>query len=581
MDLKYQAALRTRTDLNKYGDNALLLFALQLRFEIEDIDTVATNSLTDGPDDKKCDLVYVDKESQIAVIAQGYFCHKTQLPTEAPANKASDLNTAVTWFISTPFEQIPSHLQSAAAELREALSNKEIGSIEFWYSHNLPESQNVQNELDAVTRNAQIAISQCFPGFENLNISGLELGLSTTETLYKSLTIPILVSDELEVSISEGFDIAASDWTSFITTVPAQWLYSLFQQHGSKLFSANIRGYLGSRNIDANINNGIKQTAIDDPKNFCIFNNGITAITHNFRHDQPAETLKLTGISIVNGAQTTGAIGNLESPPSSEVRIQARFIVCSNSSTIRSVIRYNNSQNKVEAPDFRSNDSVQSRLVVEFGSIPDTEYSGGRRGGAEDVIRRRPNLLPSSTVGQALSAFHGDPLSAYNRKSEIWTSNNLYGKVFNFETSAKHIVFVYSLYEILDDVKRSLSEKSKGGSITQAELEQHNFFSKRGSTVVATAAIADCLEVIMGQNIPNRFKLSFGRISPSNAKLIWQEILGPIIALISHLTPAVSQGLKGQEYTTQPIRTFRSLVDATKVANRAIYETFKSKVEVS
>ena len=580
MSLRYQAALRTRTDLNKYGDNALLLFALQLRFEIEDIDTVATNSLTDSPDDKKCDLVYVDEESRIAVIAQGYFCHKENLPNAAPANKASDLNTAVTWFISTPLEEIPNHLQSAATELRKALSNKEIESIEFWYSHNLPESQNVQNELDAVTRAAKAAIDQCFPGFDNLNISGIELGLSTTETLYMSLTIPILVSNELRVSISEGFHISAPEWKSFITTVPAKWLHDIFKEHNSNLFSANIRGYLGSRNIDANINNGIKQTAIDDPENFCIFNNGITAITHNFRYDQSSKILELTGISIVNGAQTTGAIGNLDVPPSAEARIQARFIVCSNSSTIRSVIRYNNSQNKVEAPDFRSNDSVQSRLVLEFNDIPETEYSGGRRGGAEDIIRRRPNLLPSSTVGQALSAFHGDPLSAYNRKSEIWTSNNLYGKVFNLETSAKHIIFVYSLYEILDDFKRALSEKKARGSITQAESEQHDFFSKRGSTVVATTAIADCLEVIIGQNIPNRFKLSFGKISPTQAKTIWQDILGPIIALISHLTPAVSQGLKGQEYTTQPIKTFRSLVDATKVANREIYEAFKQKVEI-
>jgi len=93
MEATHQVALKSRTDLAKYGDNALLLFTLQLRFEIEDIDAVATNSLTDSPNDKKCDLVYVDKESQIAVIAQGYICKKSVFPDEAPANKASDLNT--------------------------------------------------------------------------------------------------------------------------------------------------------------------------------------------------------------------------------------------------------------------------------------------------------------------------------------------------------------------------------------------------------------------------------------------------------------------------------------------------------
>ena len=38
MEATHQVALQSRTDLEKYGDNALLLFSLQLRFEIEDID---------------------------------------------------------------------------------------------------------------------------------------------------------------------------------------------------------------------------------------------------------------------------------------------------------------------------------------------------------------------------------------------------------------------------------------------------------------------------------------------------------------------------------------------------------------
>jgi len=583
MQSTHQAALQSRTDLTKYGDNALLLFTLQLRFEIEDIDAVATNSLTDGSNDKKCDLVYVDKESHIAVIAQGYFCSKTTLPSEAPANKASDLNTAVVWLLSTPINDLPTQLlQSAASELREALQNNELNSIEFWYSHNLPESKNVRNELDAVTRNAQNTVRQNFPECTNINIAGIELGITATEDIYKSLTTPILVSDELSVLTSEGgFNISAADWRAFITTIPADWLYDLFKKYESKLFSANIRGYLGSRNVDANINNGIKQTAQDDSDHFCVFNNGITAITHEFQYDSSSKLLKLTGISIVNGAQTTGAIGHLASSPSANVRIQARFIVCSNQSTIKSVIRYNNSQNKVQAPDFRSNDSVQSRLVSEFNNIPDAEYVGGRRGGSEGVIKRRANLLPSSTVGQALTAFHGDPLNAYNRKSDIWESNSLYERVFNTKTTAKHIVFVYSLHEALDDFKRELSKKKESDSLDKAELSQLTFFLYRGSNLVAVTAISECLEVLLKMQIPDLFKLSFGNVSPNDANLIWKEVLTPLIALISQLVPAVKDGIKGQASTSPTIDVFRSLVDATKVPNSSIYESFRNKVKIN
>ena len=283
----------------------------------------------------------------------------------------------------------------------------------------------------------------------------------------------------------------------------------------------------------------------------------------------------------MNGAQTTGAIGNLALAPSADARIQARFIVCSNPSTIKSVIRYNNSQNKVEAPDFRSNDSVQSRLVIEFSSITEAEYLGGRRGGSEDVIRRRANLLPSSTVGQALTAFHGDPLNAYNRKSDIWKSNSFYDRVFNSKTTAKHIVFVCSLHETLDEFKRELSEKERSSTITTAELSQLEFFLNRGATLVAITAISACLEVLLARQIPDSFKLSYGYVSPTKAKSLWKEVLTPIIALISQLVPAVENGIKGQSITSATISTFRSLVDATKVPNNEIYKVFRNNVEIN
>ena len=53
-DYTFFANFSSRDDLlTKYTDNALLLYTLQLKYSIEDIDEVATNSLVDGPDDKK------------------------------------------------------------------------------------------------------------------------------------------------------------------------------------------------------------------------------------------------------------------------------------------------------------------------------------------------------------------------------------------------------------------------------------------------------------------------------------------------------------------------------------------------
>ncbi|MBY3441307.1 hypothetical protein [Rhizobium laguerreae] len=63
-------ALKSDYDLS---DDAIGLLALRLKFRLDDIHTVAAEAMTGGGDDKKCDLLYVDKELQIAVIAQCYF----------------------------------------------------------------------------------------------------------------------------------------------------------------------------------------------------------------------------------------------------------------------------------------------------------------------------------------------------------------------------------------------------------------------------------------------------------------------------------------------------------------------------
>lgn len=71
-------------------------------------------------------------------------------------------------------------------------------------------------------------------------------------------------------------------------------------------------------------------------------------------------------MSIVNGAQTTGALGTLPRLPPESVKVQARFIKVKDADAdlIQNIIQYNNSQNKVEASDFRSTDKIQKRLKM-------------------------------------------------------------------------------------------------------------------------------------------------------------------------------------------------------------------------
>lgn len=575
----FWAAFSSRDDLEQFGVDALLLFALQLRFGIEDISMIASNCLIEGSDDKKADLVYIDSESGHAVIAQAYMSRSMD-KKEAPANKASDLNTAVSWLLSRPINDLPMSIKSHAEELRQAINDRLINFIHIWYVHNLPESKNVQDELKTVEHTTKSTIRLNFPDCVDIEIQALEVGIFTLEEWYKSILTPILVAEEFTIPITGGFEIGEANWKAYVTSIPAKWLYEQFQSHKTNLLSANVREYLGSRKVDNNINNGIKQTAHDDPGHFWVFNNGITALVHQFeerKHDGEME-IYFKGISIVNGAQTVGAIGNLDAPPADEAKVQVRFITCSNVDTVYDIVRYNNSQNKITAPDFRSNDSTQRRLLREFQSVPSMEYLP-RRGGHEDVIKRRPNVLPSVTAGQALAAFHNDPGVAYHEKTHMWEDDTLYSRYFGEQTAARHIIFAYSLLKAVEKKKLDLWNKSRNNSLIQVERTQLDFFRKRGSTFLMASAIARCLEIFLSKPIPNSFSVAFkSNLSPDEAASKWTSIVEIASAFTAPLIEGLSDGFKTRETVDGAIQHFQSLVAATKEANARIYLEFAKQV---
>ncbi|MEM8209165.1 AIPR family protein, partial [Morganella morganii] len=339
---------------------------------------------------------------------------------------------------------------------------------------------------------------------------------------------------------------------------------------------ANVRDYLGSRSSDSNINHGIKKTIENEHNNFWAYNNGLTILTHGFKYSK--NLITLNGISIVNGAQTTGAIGSLKKLPNKNAKVQARFIAVNgdNNSLIEDIIRYNNSQNKVEAADFRSTDRVQKRLKDEFNSIPDAEYEGGRRGSTSDAIRRRPNLLSSYSVGQALAAFHGEPIVAYNKKAGIWVNNKTYDKLFNDHTKAAHIVACYSLVRAIEDKKKNLQNKS---NLTLSETNVLNFLRQRGAIFLTTHAISSCLEHILGRSVPNLFRISFGnKCSPSNAINNWKIILDILMPLVVHLKPAIENGMKNSTEIDNAVNIFSSLVGTITDVNSEKFDEFKSKI---
>jgi hypothetical protein len=577
------SAYEMREDLSAYGSNGLLLFAVQLRLGIEDIESLAATSLTDGPNDKKCDLVFVDRGASRIVVAQSYQS-ATGTQSEAPANKASDLNTAVTWLIAGDLTLVPENLRSAAEEVRDALGSGDVTDFEIWYVHNLPESANVRHELTQAATTADSLIRRHFPNAA-VNCAAIEVGQGQLQEAYRRTDAPIALDEVFDLDVAGGFEVTSEGWSAYVTSVPATWLRQLWKQHAEDVMSPNVRDYLGIVKSERNINNGIQSTAAETPGQFWIYNNGLTVLVNSYAF-APASSgegihLRLTGLGIVNGAQTTGSIGTLPDDYTAKLddaSVLTRFVSCHDLETLGNIVRYNNTQNKIEAADFRSKDAVQDRLRGEFELIPDADYKGARRGGVRSAIERSRNMLPDSAVAQSLAAFHLEPNLAYNDTRRIWVDDGTYSDYFSDRTTARHIVFTFSCLRAVEAAKKRAADIDEG-SRTEAQQRQVSFFRHRGSTLLLVAAVSAAIEAFLGRAVPDRWRLQYSdNCSPSDAQTRWQPIIDTALAFAGQLAEATDLGLKNPETVARVLGTVEALLEATADANRSVYESFAANV---
>jgi hypothetical protein len=583
LNVGWQKAFEVMKTNYSLTDDAIGVFAISLRFNLDDIQTIVAEAITGGSDDKKCDVVYLDKERQIAVIAQCYLSRKQR--EAAPSNKASYLNGALTWLLSTDMDYLPDALKGRADELRSAITSGDIKQFYIWYVHNLPSSKNVQDELHAVENTARAALAQ-YPSGQDINIFAEEIGECELDRLYTQAERTVIVTDEIMTVVPDAIEIKEGDWASVVTTVRGSWLHDLYHRYKTDLFSANLRGYLGSRQSDSNINNGIKRTAQQQPANFYVYNNGITALVLGYelgKRTRSGRKLKINGISIVNGAQTTGSIANLVEPPSPNLQVAIRFVRSNRDAIVANVVRYNNSQNRLQAADFRSTDPIQERLRGEFEAIADAEYEGGRRGGASDAIKRSKFTLPSYTVGQSLAAFHGDPVTAYDKKSELWTEERNYRKIFTDRTTARHIVFCYSLLSAVNDRKLELFQRQRSDplSLTSIENTSLEFLNKKGANYLLVHVISQCMETILAKPIPNRFDLHFlDNVSPSDGAKLWLPIIEMMLSLSNQLNDSFSRNRISNDSIFKAVPNFVGVVASIGYLHKQTFERFSSGVKL-
>lgn len=476
--------LENRQLVDEIGrDNAYLVLVVALFLEEPDLIGLAAAGLTEGGNDKKIDFIFHDIDARRIVFAQGYMSTKNS--DSAPANKASDLNTACAWLLAGDVSLVPAKLREIILACRSAIEQGEVDFIDLLYVHNLPESVNVSRELQTAEEYLRTNIAN-----DRVLVKSHEFGRSKIQHLLAAQDSHIEVMDKIPFPGKLGIVEKGGTWNAAVTTISGSWVHELYAKYGDKLYSANYRGFLGADGR-RRVNSGIRESIEKTPADFWAFNNGITILT--LKLDQSKKgAVELSGISVINGAQTTGSIGSMDSSKTklADVNVLCRVIECSDQPTIDKIVRFNNTQNVITTWDQFSNDQEQRRIGDEFTDLG-FNYSrkrgftgGGDQIGIEQVL-------------QPLLAYHGRPQDAVRGKNQLFVQKQLYQNAFDGK-KARHILFVHALSRAIDNKRLELKAKSNDGTLIAVEEKQMALLRNLNFKPFLMTVVANSLETIVG-----------------------------------------------------------------------------------
>ncbi|MEH2179087.1 AIPR family protein [Nostoc sp.] len=319
--------------------------------------------------------------------------------------------------------------------------------------------------------------------------------------------------------------------------IDAQTLAEIWLVNGESLFSKNIRSFVGL----SDVNDGIQDTLLSAPHNFLYLNNGVTVLCHKIHKkpmggsDKSIGYFHCEGISIVNGAQTVGTIGNTYKKDAEKVNQAKVFIKlislenCPPDFSLR-VTKATNTQNKVENRDFISLDSLQEKLKIDF-ALAGINYSY-KRNDKKSPVDSKNCSFEEAIVALSCSLYEiRYTLMAKDKIGKLWEDVNKppYTELFHENITAITIWRKIQIMRVLDtkltQKQNSNVDKEKGTCIYGNRFILHMIFTYVGKNklFVSDSDFEKYLENELPQLIDNVItKTLEGLNSKYPQKLVYQ-----------------------------------------------------------
>jgi len=306
----------------------------------------------DGGLDHGIDSVFVAPDQTIWLVQSKYKDSGTGEPELGDVSKFRD---GVTDLLQGRWERFNNALQSRQAAITNAL-NSGVCRIKVVLAYS---GTAVSDDRRDIFADLERAFNGTNPGFLRCHA----YGLATLHDLHLNGISAQPIEAEVEL---RDFGHTQEPYRAFYGRMEAKRLAELWAAHKDHLVDRNIRRFKGTTTV----NTGLSETLQQEAQHFFYFNNGVTFLCDAIQEQHPRDPHRQTGrfrvrgLSIINGAQTVGAIARqpLAHYDANPAVVMATFVCLENAPDGFGdrVTQSRNRQNAVDLEDFAALDERQT-----------------------------------------------------------------------------------------------------------------------------------------------------------------------------------------------------------------------------
>lgn len=442
-------------------------FFLKMKFGLSNDE--AYECMTDGFNDNGIDAIYTENNKTVHFFQFKFPEEKSGISRGIKEDEVLKLTNGFENFVAPKDEFSKLTWNDLLLEKREEYEKNDIYDYKLWIVRF--SNQKVNEKIINKMENFLCKYSQSTGNTIENNF----LGADSCVTLYENNIKNIWPDFKLKYKKTLS---PFSDEKSIINSafVPLIDIYDTFYLIRDKIYEGNVR-YL---NPNSKINDGIKNTILNNYQNFHLLNNGITIICKACNDNTAQGYLDIKNGTIINGAQTVGTIINTLHNMDSEKRkeysdsfVFVRIVSLNGDEQITNDMVYTlNTQNQMKSSYIISNDAivknVQDRINNEtefFLEVKNNEFNFEKERNKE-FNKLAKNSIDIETFIQVYVAFYNIANLANlakNNKANLFESSNVQ-KIINeldYEKSVRAYRIYLKLMDIIKDYRAYRKNQDK------------------------------------------------------------------------------------------------------------------------